>query len=189
MGQDKALLPFGDRPLAVWMAELVQAVCEDVSLVGSAGKYSGLGFPVIEDVFPGQGPLAGIYAALAHSEARFNLIVGCDMPYLSKEFLRWLLGVAQSGKEDLVIPASEAHGYEPLCAVYTTACRAAMEEALRSGERKISGFFERARVRVLTQQEWKLYDPGGRLFRNLNTWEEYEQARAELLTGARSSHR
>ena len=91
MNQDKALLPFGGRPLALGIAERVKWVCGNVFLVGSRAKYSGLGFPVIEDIFADQGPLGGIHAALTHSRMPFSLIVGCDMPYLSTEFLELLV--------------------------------------------------------------------------------------------------
>ena len=43
MGQDKALLPFGSSTLAAWMAELVGAVAEGGTIVGSAAKYGGRG--------------------------------------------------------------------------------------------------------------------------------------------------
>ena len=181
MGQDKALLPFGDDPLAVWVAKRVRQVCSDVSLVGDAEKYAAWGFPVIEDVIPEQGPLGGIHAALAHSEARFTLVVGCDMPYLSPDFLRLLLRIAQETDAEAVVPESEEFEYEPLCAVYARSCLAPIEEALRGGQRKIKDVYRRLRLRAVPRAEWKPYDPEGRLFQNLNTPEDYEQARRGLL--------
>ena len=187
MGRDKALLPFGDRPLAAWMAEVVKKVCGKVSLVGSRAKYSGLGFPVVEDIFTDSGPLAGIHAALVHSDAPFSLIVGCDMPNLSPDFLDRLLEIAQEGGADAVVPESDAFGYEPLCAVYSRNCLPRIEEALRSDERKVSSIFPRLRIRTVTCREWQAYDPLGKLFQNLNTLEEFEQAREELHTEKRTS--
>lgn len=187
MGQDKALLPFGDRPLAGWVAGVVGQVCGRVRLVGSSPKYSGLGFSVVEDVFPGHGPLAGIHAALRYSETHFSLVVGCDMPYLSRAFLERLLEIAQSAEADVIAPESATFGYEPLCAVYTRACLAPVEEALQAGRRKLSQVFARLRVRPVGWQEWLPYDPRGTLFQNVNTPEDYERARSELLGGSASS--
>lgn len=186
MGQDKALLPFGEQPLAVWIAERVQKVCGVVSLVGDPAKYAAWGFHVIEDVIPNQGPLGGIHAALAHSDAPFTLVVGCDMPYLSPEFLEHLLQIAQESEADAVVPESGEFYYEPLCAVYTPACLPPIEEALRKERRKISDVFRRLRLRRVRGEEWKPYDPDGRLFQNLNTPEDYEQARRELLLHVRA---
>jgi len=181
MGRDKALLPFGDRPLAAWMAERLRGVCGNVALVGSAAKYSGLGFPVVEDSYRGSGPLAGIQAALHSSPAPYNLIAGCDMPYLHAEFLRWLVERAQAMDAAVTIPESENFGYEPLCGVYTKACLGTIEEALQSGENMVQRVLERLPMLLLPADEWKRYDPEGNLFRNLNTWDAYEQARADLL--------
>jgi molybdopterin-guanine dinucleotide biosynthesis protein A len=176
MNQDKALLPFGGRPLALGIAERVKWVCGNVSLVGSRAKYSALGLPVIEDIFPDQGPLGGIHAALTHSPAPFSLIVGCDMPCLSREFLELLVEIARTAGCDAVVPESEAFGLEPLCAVYSRDCLPLMEDALRNGQRKISRFLEGLRLRRVSLQEWQPYDPSGSLFRNLNTLQDYQEA-------------
>src|ERR1700733_7787412 len=64
MGTDKARADSGGRALALRVADQAAAVCGTVSLVGDPAKYGDLGLPVIADRFPGQGPLAGIEAAL-----------------------------------------------------------------------------------------------------------------------------
>jgi molybdopterin-guanine dinucleotide biosynthesis protein A len=181
MNQDKAVLPFGNRPLAVWIAERVKPVCGNVSLVGGGAKYSVLGFPVVEDILQDQGPLGGIHAALADSPAAFNLIVGCDMPYLSTEFLESLVEIARTAGADAVVPESEAFGLEPLCAVYTRDCLPPLEDALRNGQRKISRFLERLHLRLVSREEWQPYNRNGNLFRNLNTLEDYQEAIAALM--------
>ena len=181
MGQDKALLPFGGSPLGAWVAERVRQVCGKVAVVGDPAKYAGWGFPVAQDLFADSGPLGGIHAALSHSEAELNLVVGCDMPYLSLEFLEWLLRIAEETEADAVVPTSAEFGYEPLCAVYKPSCLVRVEQALQAGRRRISEVFPDLRLRTVPPAEWRTYDPQGRLFQNLNTREDYEQARRELL--------
>ena len=183
MGQEKALLAFAGRPLAVWMAQLAQRLCREVTLVGDATKYSGLGYPVIEDAFPGRGPLGGIHAALECSEMACNLILGCDMPYLTSEFLEFLVHTAAADDSDAVVPEAKISGYEPLCAVYRRSCLPAFELALRGGDSKVIRALERVRVRRVTCAEWQPYDPDGNLFRNLNRPEDYQRA-IELLASA-----
>lgn len=185
MGEDKALLPFGGRPLGAWAGERLQRVCGKVAVVGDPAKYAGWGFPVIEDIFQEAGPLGGIHAALFDSEAELNLVVGCDMPYLTPEFLERLLGMAEEAEADAVVPVSAQYGYEPLCAVYKLSCLTPMERALRSERRRISEVFPGLRLRTVTPKEWQPYDAHGRLFRNLNTREDYEQACRDLLADGR----
>ena len=187
MGQNKALLPFGKVSLLAWMAERVQAVCGQVSLVGQGIEQAGGVYPVVEDIFAGQGPLAGIHTVFTHSDAPFNLVVACDMPYLTSEFLSLLLQIAQGGKCDAVVPESEGFGDEPLCAVYTPACQAPIEKALQDRQPKTRGVLDRLRVRRVTRQEWQPYDSHGKLFCNLNTPEDYHQAYRELIGHSRTS--
>jgi molybdopterin-guanine dinucleotide biosynthesis protein A len=182
MGTDKAMLPFGGLPLGAWVARRLQQVCGNVAVVGEPAKYSGWGFRVIEDIFPAAGPLGGIHAALSDSKTELNLIVGCDMPYVTPEFLEFLLGAAAAADVDGVVPASAAFGYEPLCAVYKRSCLVPMECALRAGRRRISEVFPSLRLRTVPPAEWHHYDQEGRLLQNLNTRDEYERACRELLT-------
>ena len=181
MGHDKALLLWEGRPLAIWMAELVKGVCGSVTLVGSRDTHSELGFPAIEDLFPSQGPLAGIHASLLHSGSSSSLVVGCDMPYLSADFLTLLLETARTADADAVVPESADSQLEPLCAVYTEACLPPIEEALRHGQRKISRLLAQLQIRRLTHREWQPWDRGGKLFCNLNNPEDYQKAQRELL--------
>jgi len=181
MGEDKALLPFGDQPLGAWVAERVRQACGKVAVIGDAAKYAGWGFPMAQDIFADSGPLGGIHAALTHSAADLNLVVGCDMPYVSVEFLERLLEIAGEAPGDAVVPVSADYGYEPLCAVYKPSCLGRMEQALRAGRRRISEVFAELTLRAVPPAEWQPYDPQGRLFQNLNTREDYEQARRELL--------
>ena len=182
MGEDKALLPFGGRPLGAWVAERVRQVCGRVAVVGDPAKYAGWGFPVVRDIFAEAGPLGGIHAALSCSEADLNLVVGCDMPYASMKFLEHLLQIAGEASADAVVPISTEYGYEPLCAVYKLSCLTRVEQALQAGRRRISEVFPDLELRTVLPAEWQPYDPHKRLFQNLNTREDYEQALQELLT-------
>ena len=78
MGRNKALLPYRGRTLVEHVAEIVETAAGSVSVVGDAETYGHLGYPVIEDVIPGCGPLSGIHAPRQSSRrvGRLRTLVG-----------------------------------------------------------------------------------------------------------------
>lgn len=177
MGADKALVDFHGRPLAAHVAAIVAGAAGSATLVGSRERYAHLG-PVVEDAVPGQGPLGGIAAALGTSGARWNLIVACDLPFLTSDFLAFLLTMAHREASQAVVPAVDGCRH-PLCAVFDRACRGVVEEVLAAGERKFGALLAALRVREITPAEWKPFDARGLLFHNVNTGTDLERATAE----------
>ncbi len=166
MGRDKALLLWHGVPLAKWVAETVTRAMGSATLVGSPERYSGLGFRVISDLFPGEGPLGGIVTALRDSSAEWNLIVACDLPGIDAALLRQLLDAAREGNIDAVIPVTGEHASHPLCAVYRQSCRAPFEAAFSNGIRKVKAAAATVRALYLPVEE-------GSQLQNINTPEDW----------------
>jgi molybdopterin-guanine dinucleotide biosynthesis protein A len=166
MGRDKALLPFKGRPLIEHVAGEVRAAVGNVALVGDPSRYAYLGYPVIEDVLPGCGPLAGIHAALKHSTDEWNLVVACDMPEITAEFLERLVERAAAGRGDAVLPAGPSGVPEPLCAAYHRRSLDAIASALASGIRKVVVGLQELNIEI-----WSVAE--ARYFHNLNTPQEW----------------
>lgn len=137
MGTDKALVELAGVPLATRVARQIAPVCGVVSLVGDPAKYAALslngGFPVVADRFPGEGPLAGIEAALRTTASDWNLIVACDMPELDAALLEALF----AGGENCNVAAYADGRFEPLCGVYHRRCHAAVLAAIEAGVRRV----------------------------------------------------
>ena len=179
MGREKALLEISGTKLVVRAARLLASLCASATIVGPVESYACFGFPAIEDEQPRLGPLGGILTALARTEVPWNLVVACDLPYLTAEWLRYLVGRAARSNARVVLPES-ASGLEPLCAVYHRDAAAAIRAAIERGVLKVTSSFEALPIERVTPAEIQPFDPRGVLFQNLNTPEEYERARAEL---------
>jgi len=134
MGRDKAVLEIDGIPLALRAAEELSRVCGAVALVGDPARYGHLGLSVIPDSYPGQGPLAGIEAALGATRTDANLVVACDMPALNGGILTELL----SAEADCALPRYPDGKLEPLCAAYSRRCHSAIREALEAGVRRVT---------------------------------------------------
>jgi molybdopterin-guanine dinucleotide biosynthesis protein A len=166
--------------------ELVASVCSEAFIVAGEGKYLGAPAPVLADRWPGEGPLGGILTALQasqlrSSESNWNLIVSCDMPFLSRDWLVFLRECAERSAAQVVMARSST-GLEPLCACWNTESVSALQSAFDAGVRKVTEAMKRLPMEVLDESLWKRFDTEGRLFRNMNTPADYEEARRILET-------
>jgi molybdopterin-guanine dinucleotide biosynthesis protein A len=179
MGRDKALLELAGTPLLTRVAALLVPLVAQIMLAGDPQQFGKFGYPVVEDRWPDAGPLGAIATALAASSEPWSFILACDLPYLTGDWLAWLLGratkTAQSKPVDIFVPET-AHGLEPLCAVYRSACAATLAAALDRGVRKVSDSFAGLIVERIAESEWRKFSPDGKLFRNMNTPEDYQEA-------------
>src|SRR5258708_18970689 len=118
-GTDKALVRLEGKTMLQRTGELLAGVCHDVTIVAAAGKYADAPWPVIADRWPGHGPLGGILTALyrlsetdsadqtrdvVNDPCSFALMLSCDMPFLTMEFLRFLTDRALSSEAPSLVP-------------------------------------------------------------------------------------
>jgi molybdenum cofactor guanylyltransferase len=182
MGREKALLDVGGVPLIVRTARLVESVAGSATVVGETAGIRALGLPMVADDRPGAGPLGGIATALRVSRAPWCLVVACDLPYLKKAWLEYLVTRALGSDADAVI-AMNASGAEPLCAAYRESAEPAIRSAVSLGNLKVRSMLENLRGEVIEPEEWKRFDSDGYLFKNMNSPEDYEEARERLGKG------
>jgi molybdopterin-guanine dinucleotide biosynthesis protein A len=91
MGQDKALLELGGKPLIQLAVEKLEQVCAEVFVL-SANPELGRFAPLVPDLHPGCGPLGGVEAALAHTQRTWSLLLPVDLPFFPVEVLeRWTI--------------------------------------------------------------------------------------------------
>lgn len=188
-GFDKARAELNGLTMLARVCQLVKEVAGSVSVVAALGRYAGFGERIVDDHWPGQGPLGGIITALmdAHSQKHQHtwcLIVGCDMPFLTHEWLAYLAERALASTAAVVAPRS-ALGLEPLCACWHTAATAKLQYAFEDGVRKVTDAMKRVDLEVVDESDWKRFDKAGRLFWNMNTQAEYEEARQILEAKAK----
>lgn len=179
MKRDKALLELGGAPLLVRSARLLESVVGAPSVIGDPATYESFALPVIADDWPGAGPLGGVATALRASTASWNLVVACDLPYLTAEWLHFLVRRALASAADAVLPMN-TRGAEPVCAMYHKRGEPAIRAALESGIRKVTDGLQNIVVETIAAAEWKVFDSEGLLFKNMNLPRDYEEAVARL---------
>ncbi len=174
-GKDKAMLDFGGQSLLQRAMGVASRVSSEVRIVGPANNLAPLG-TVIEDIHRGQGPLAGIHAALRSSRTGLNLVLAVDMPLMEAHFLEYLVLRARESTALVTVPMS-GERLQPLCAVYRLGFAGVAERSLLAGENKIDALFAGIKTRVIEEPELVAAGFSPDIFTNVNTPAEFERAR------------
>jgi len=175
MGADKAFALLNGRTLLARMLDATRSLTPNVRIVGDLAKYAPFA-PVVEDIFPGCGPLGGIHAALRSSSTDLNVVLAVDTPFVSLTLLQFLVTRARNSPASLVTVAQANDGLQPLCAVYRREFADSAEEALRAGRYKIDALFNPASTQIIGEEELETAGFSPLIFRNLNTPDELVQA-------------
>jgi molybdopterin-guanine dinucleotide biosynthesis protein A len=177
MGEDKALKPFLGRPLIQRVIDGLSPIADEVIVTTNRpAEYAFLNLRLVADLKPGRGALGGLYTAIASAASPLVAVAACDMPFASKMFFEGARSLMVEEEADVVIAKTD-EGYEPFHALYRReTCLSAIEAAIEADQWKVISWFSKVRVRELTSQEVKVFDPSGLCFWNLNTPEEFAEA-------------
>lgn len=186
MGQDKALMHFGNEPLVLRAAGILRPFVREVALLAPRDRYKNLGLPAIADKWPGQGPLAAVCTGLLSSSAEWNIFLACDLPLVSRQFVQLLVERIRTTRFDAVVPRAE-DGWQPLSAAYHARCRTPFARAIQEGRRSIIRLFDKVRVEVIAQEEMVSAGLSNAELANLNTPEDWKRIK-ELSKRSSMNH-
>ena len=182
MGRPKASLQLDGESMLERQFRLLRSVARRVMVVGGgpADYLDRLDVPVVPDAVAAKGPLGGIYTALLETRTEFSTVLGCDLPFVTRNLLTCLMLRARAEGSDATVPRSPDGRLQPLCAVYRRTALYAVRTRLALGLNKPSGFFSMVRFTAIPWRD--LADAGVRPneFENMNTPEDYEYARRRI---------
>lgn len=143
MGVDKASIDVGGRTFLEWVSDAAASTELPTFVVGRAESASwSTELEVVLDRRPGQGPLAGLEAALEHAKTDVMLI-GCDMPWVSGEAISWLVERRGNGA------VARREQIEPLFAVYPRTALSAVRAALDADRRSLTRLIPALKLREI----------------------------------------
>ncbi len=166
MGRDKALIKFEGTTLLARAFATVSAVAVKTTIIArTIDAYPG--FPVIADLRPDCGPLAGIETALSVAKTDAVIVLACDMPFVTVEFLELL--ISKAGKDRAVIPVDAAGRPCGVCAVYGRDILPQVSNRLDADERRLDRLFSSITVEFVHFAEFAALPRADRFLVNLNT--------------------
>ncbi len=176
LGRYKALETVCGKTLIERVVERLRPLTDRILVVTSQEQppLTVTGVEVLVDVYPGRGPLGGIYTGLLASRSLYSVVAACDMPFLNTELLRYMIEL--SPDFDVVIPRLEEEMVEPLHAIYSRNCLDNMKTQLERNQLRINSLLNAVRVRYVERAECQRFDPQLLSFFNINYQSDLDRA-------------
>ena len=179
LGRVKALERIKNQSLIERTIECLSPPTQSVLVVTSEEQFgiiraARLKAKTIVDLYPGKGALGGIYTGLANAETFYSLVVGCDMPFLNRDLLSYMID--HTSNFDAVVPKTRGM-LEPLHAVYSKGCLAPIREMIEQDILGISHLFNLVKTSYVGEDEIAKFDSKYLSFFNINTLADLKKAR------------
>lgn len=169
MQQEKGLVPLLGKPLIEYVIDNLTPYCNRIIISSNGNAYDQYGLPVFPDVFPGTGPMGGIYSCLRESLTETNLVLACDMPFFGSKAIECLLE-NNTGKP-VVVPWHGENMFEPMSAIYHKRFSEVLKSCLESGVFKLPFVFKQEEIIKLPVKQYPDCFPDV-VFLNINSMRE-----------------
>ena len=172
MGQDKALLKFGEETILEYLARLSSSLFTETFIVISKNKnYDSLdlsGATIFTDFFENHGPLAGLYTGLSYSMHQASCVLTCDMPFVDEALLRELAGSWQE-HYDAICFQDPSGRLQPFPGIYLRSSRYFVRLLLDRSEISVKRLLD-----ILVVNPFPLSEKRMKALLNMNTLEDYQ---------------
>ena len=170
MGQDKALLPFGDcSSMAAFQYRKLQPLFQNVYLSAKTDKFD-FEAPVLLDRYSESSPMVALASIFEILDIEAALILSVDMPLIEvSEIEKMRTYYTQQSQPDILI-AQSPRGAEPLFGIYRHTVLPHVQALLGKDIHKMGALFKRVQTKQLSFAE-------SSHFANVNTPQEYQAIR------------
>ena len=173
MGSDKGLLKLDNSTFIERIATVLKPFVNDIIIVSDYKAHDAFGLKRIKDLYKDAGPLSGILSGLKQSKTENNIVLSCDIPFISEELITKLIAHSD---EDALINQIECEGKTmPLIATYKKQCCLAIQKALDNDERRV-----RVLVKSLNPNTISVDSNYKLMVENINTPEQYKTLKHEF---------
>lgn len=179
MGQNKALLKLAGLKLIEYSIKSLTPIVSQIGIITSTPEaYSDLNIPSYPDIWPGLGPLAGIYAALEYSKNDYVLSLACDMPFISTDLLSLLIESTEN--HQVCVPLDVQGQLQPLCAIYHKSCKPVILELINQVKYAPKALFPLVKTQTISFEQFAHLAGARYFFENINSPEDFSLADSRL---------
>ena len=169
MGKDKCFLQWRGQALIEHSIDVLKTFTSRIVISANETGYNDFGYEVINDLFPGTGPLGGIATVMTECDDDVFAFLPCDMPFVVPELFEFLLSF--KGENQAVVPVFDGN-VEPLVLIADKTVLTPAKEMLELKKFKILDFLNSVKTAFVNiEPSLNFYSPV--LFANINTPEDY----------------
>jgi molybdopterin-guanine dinucleotide biosynthesis protein A len=174
--KNKAFLEYKGKTFIEIMVDKITNFDEKIIIGKKNNEFVINGVKNMVDLIPNNGPLYGLYSGLTESSNNISVLIPCDSPFLSSDFLEYMAKLCT--QYDCVVPKIGEY-YQPLCAAYSKNSISVIKKALDSGVRKVNHIYKDLNIYYILEEEIKKIGDPKIMFKNINTIGEYKKLLAE----------
>lgn len=171
MGTDKALLTLHGQSFLEHCFGELQPLCAEIIISSSYENHELPNSKRVNDIYSEKGPLGGLHSALSASKNDINLCLSVDTPFVTTQFLQWILDQQNEDKSFFI---KEGGRYHPLIGVYQKSAINTIETALKTDSLRTTDTIKNLPHDWQHAEIYGDYHFG--MLANINTQEEYEKA-------------
>ena len=179
MGADKAELTLDGRTfLEIQVRKLQLLGAADIIISGKASDLPGT--RSVMDIYPGCGPLGGLYSCFVSASQMYALVLSVDVPLISLSTLGKLLETHFRDNFDATILTRDGR-IEPLIAVYNTDTAGLLAELIENKKLAVRAYIDRLHHQLYS------YNGSPDELVNCNSPEDLAALNTHLTAGANDS--
>ena len=171
MGKDKALLQMNGQSFLQHCHNILNELCSEIIVSSKNEAHELVNTTRVADIYPEKGPLGGLHAALSASKNDINLCLSVDTPFVTLEFIKWMLSQKKDDKSFFI---KEGGRYHPLIGIYQKSAVDSIEIALKNNSLRTTEVIQSLPHNWRHAEIYADYNFG--ILANINTQEEYEKA-------------
>lgn len=185
MGFDKQLIKINDKYLIeILVSELSKEFDEIIIISNNQDVYNQMKFDcsvIIEkDIIKDKGPLSGLYSALYYSKSQYIFLIACDMPYINKEYIRFMKSEITINPKISGIVSRKGKWIEPFYGFYSKSLMQDILINIDSNDLKILNLLLKNDIIYIDEAKVREYSKELEIFENLNTLDDIKNYKENL---------